>query len=382
MNKIWGITLIALLVVLASPNKTLAQGEYVTDQVFYDELSPYGTWVYDPDYGNVWVPDVDQGFQPYGTNGYWALTSYGNTWVSDYEWGWAPFHYGRWRFDNYYGWTWIPGYEWAPAWVTWRQGGGYFGWAPLMPGLSIDVSFGGYNIPNNYWVFAPEAYITSPNIYDYYVPYNNRVTIINRTTYINNTYVYNNRRYYSGPRSVEIQRATGRPVRVYNVNNASRPAERGVRNNNVNIYRPTVNRSESARPSRVVDGAAYRKENPTQRIADRANGVNRSNAEKLARTARSEKPNTSVVRVNENKPESGVTPNREGTTRPNGNDSRVRQQNTDRANTNADDNSQRVQRTQQQRQQVEQQRQQADDQAGQVQRQQAGQRDDQQRQQR
>ncbi|RYE17338.1 MAG: hypothetical protein EOP51_24065, partial [Sphingobacteriales bacterium] len=218
-NKIWGISLVALFMVLASPNKSSAQDEYVTDQVFYDELSPYGTWVSDPDYGNVWVPDVDQGFQPYATNGYWALTSYGNTWVSDYDWGWAPFHYGRWRFDNYYGWTWIPGYEWAPAWVTWRQGGGYFGWAPLSPGLSIDVSFGGYNIPDNYWVFAPQAYITSPNIYDYYVPYNDRVTIINRTTYINNTYVYNNRRYYSGPRSADIQRATGRPVRMYNVRN-------------------------------------------------------------------------------------------------------------------------------------------------------------------
>src|SRR4051812_8663529 len=114
LHTIWGMSLIALLIVLASPNKSLAQDEYVTDQVFYDELSPYGTWVYDPDYGNIWVPDVEEDFQPYATRGYWALTSYGNTWVSDYDWGWAPFHYGRWRFDNYYGWTWIPGYEWAP----------------------------------------------------------------------------------------------------------------------------------------------------------------------------------------------------------------------------------------------------------------------------
>lgn len=31
------------------------------------------------------------------------------------------------------GWVWVPGVEWAPAWVSWRVGGGYIGWAPLPP---------------------------------------------------------------------------------------------------------------------------------------------------------------------------------------------------------------------------------------------------------
>src|SRR5665213_1919979 len=67
-----------------------------TDQVFYDELSPYGQWIDYPDYGYVWQPNVDQDFRPYDTNGYWVYSDYGWTWVSNYSWGWAPFHYGNW----------------------------------------------------------------------------------------------------------------------------------------------------------------------------------------------------------------------------------------------------------------------------------------------
>src|SRR5665647_1119392 len=71
----------------------------VSFQVFYDELSPYGYWVDNPDYGYVWVPNVAPGFTPYGSNGYWVFTNEGWTWVSNYPWGWAPFHYGRWFYD-------------------------------------------------------------------------------------------------------------------------------------------------------------------------------------------------------------------------------------------------------------------------------------------
>src|SRR5882757_3247585 len=114
--------LVGLLVTGSSITKTSAQDEgYVSYQTFYDDLSPYGEWVNDAQYGYVWVPNVDQGFQPYYTDGRWVMTEYGNTWVSDYTWGWAPFHYGRWTYDEYYGWIWLPDTEWGPAWVTWRN---------------------------------------------------------------------------------------------------------------------------------------------------------------------------------------------------------------------------------------------------------------------
>lgn len=40
----------------------------VSFQVFYDQLSPYGSWINYPDYGYVWIPtQVPQGFRPYAT---------------------------------------------------------------------------------------------------------------------------------------------------------------------------------------------------------------------------------------------------------------------------------------------------------------------------
>ena len=88
-----------MFVTSVTPKHASAQGVSIGFQVFYDELSPYGTWVISRDYGYVWVPDVAPGFTPYSTNGYWMLTEEGWTWVSDYPWGWAPFHYGRWYMD-------------------------------------------------------------------------------------------------------------------------------------------------------------------------------------------------------------------------------------------------------------------------------------------
>src|SRR5215510_16333966 len=74
----------------------------VSFQAFYDNLSPYGSWISYPQYGYVWHPNI-RSFHPYRTNGHWAWSDdYGWIWVSNYEWGWAPFHYGRWYYDSYY----------------------------------------------------------------------------------------------------------------------------------------------------------------------------------------------------------------------------------------------------------------------------------------
>jgi hypothetical protein len=70
-----------------TPQKVSAQGGSVNFQVFYDNLSPYGTWVNNPEYGYVWIPNVAPGFSPYSTNGYWVFTDEGWTWVSNYPWG-------------------------------------------------------------------------------------------------------------------------------------------------------------------------------------------------------------------------------------------------------------------------------------------------------
>jgi len=243
-----------------------AQNFGVSFQVFYDELAPYGQWVQDYDYGYIWVPNVGPDFQPYGSNGYWTQTNYGNTWVSNYAWGWAPFHYGRWNYSNYYGWSWIPGYEWAPAWVNWRSGGGYYGWAPLGPSQGIHVSV---NIPDFYWVFMPSRYITNRNIDRYYVRHERRNQVYNNTTIINNTQIINNNYYVSGPTRSEMERATGRKVNVREVRGSDRPGTTRVSSRELSIYRPDIqqNTSSSARPSQIVtrDQARENRLNTTTR---------------------------------------------------------------------------------------------------------------------
>ncbi len=256
MIKLPAIVLGLLLMLTGSTQKALAQGEEVSMQSFYDELSPYGTWIQDPQYGYVWRPDVEQSdFRPYYTNGRWAMTEYGNTWVSNYDWGWAPFHYGRWVYNRYSQWVWIPDTTWGPAWVSWRTGGGYYGWAPMGPGMNININF---NIPDLWWVFVPQRNIYYNSFPRYYSRRN--VTIIHNTTIINNTYVNNRRTYYTGPRADDIRRATRQDVRVYNLNNTTRPSRSNISGNNLNIYTPRPSRGNvnaNAKPREAIRGEGY-----------------------------------------------------------------------------------------------------------------------------
>ncbi|WP_245767990.1 DUF6600 domain-containing protein [Pedobacter insulae] len=262
MMKLPAVLLGLLLLVTGTTQNVMAQNEDVSLQSFYDELSPYGQWIQDPQYGYVWRPDVDQDeFRPYYSNGRWAMTEYGNTWVSNYDWGWAPFHYGRWVYNRYNHWVWIPDTVWGPAWVSWRSGGGYYGWAPLGPSISIGINIGrgGYRIPDMCWNFIPynNIYYSS---YPRYYGNRNRIYIQN-TVIINNTYVRNNRTYYTGPRAEEVRRATNQNVTVYNVNRSSRPGASRIDNNTVNIYNPRPVRGSAnanAAPRNAVQGSINR----------------------------------------------------------------------------------------------------------------------------
>ena len=63
------------------------------------------------------------------------------------DWGWVTFHYGRWAHDQRLGWFWVPGDEWGPAWVDWRRGDDFVGWAPLPPDDVIEE----YDSEPAYW---------------------------------------------------------------------------------------------------------------------------------------------------------------------------------------------------------------------------------------
>lgn len=257
------LRIFAILVVLIAgawivPQETFAQQGNENYQLFYDQLSPYGMWVNNPDYGYVWLPNVDASFSPYATNGHWIYTEDGWTWISDYPWGWATFHYGRWAYDNVYGWLWVPGNEWGPAWVSWRSSPGYYGWAPLGPGISIDIAFGSnYHEQNDRWIFVRDRNFTSPNISNYYINRTKNITIINNSRVIVNTRKGNTRNvtYIAGPQRKDVQRFIRTPVKSVPIREINQPGQH-LSNGMLQIYRPQVskvnNNVHKPAPSKVM----------------------------------------------------------------------------------------------------------------------------------
>ncbi|MEI7806126.1 MAG: DUF6600 domain-containing protein [Hyphomicrobiales bacterium] len=137
---------------------------------FRDALEPFGQWRQHPRFGEVWSPARrTREWRPY-TVGSWVYTDeWGWYWVSEDEeedFGWIVYHYGRWAFDRGFGWFWVPGDEWGPAWVNWRYGNEYLGWAALPPDELMDE----YDDEPAFWTFLPPRYLAAPRMRSYYAP--------------------------------------------------------------------------------------------------------------------------------------------------------------------------------------------------------------------
>jgi len=227
------------------------QGGAVDIGFFYDQLSPYGHWVESRSYGWVWLPFGRRAsWRPYSL-GHWVMTDYGWTWVTDEPFGWATYHYGRWVFDPDYGWEWVPGYEWGPAWVAWRTGGGYIGWAPLPPEVrfraGFGLDFGGFNLEvglgATHFCFVQERAFLAPNVVTYVEPPARNVTIIHNTTNITNYTVVNNRVVNQGIPVQRVEQATGQRVQrlqVATVTSGPAPRTAQVRGNQLTVFQPTI----------------------------------------------------------------------------------------------------------------------------------------------
>ncbi len=229
------------------PKQISAQQNEVNFQEFYDQLSPYGQWIEDSNYGYIWIPTAGPDFTPYLSNGYWVMTDYGWMWESDYDWGWAPFHYGRWDYNGSYGWFWVPDSEWGPSWVTWRRSEGYYGWAPMRPGVSISVTFGNYNdVPNDRWIFVRDRDIERHDIDRNYIDRKNNPNIMSHSKVIEKTY-YDNKRhttYVAGPGREDVQKITGTTIKPVSVHEKDKPGQ-SLSNSQLQIYRPQIQKNNN-----------------------------------------------------------------------------------------------------------------------------------------
>lgn len=226
-----------------------SRGTAVEIGFFYDRLAVYGEWYRHSAHGWVWTPHgVPLGWRPY-TRGYWAYTDDDDwLWVSEWEWGWAPFHYGRWFYDDHYGWSWVPGRVWAPAWVAWRHGGGYVGWAPLPPEVVWDAAYGYRHLDvrvfaTTRWVFVQDRWFVDRDLRRRILPDTRGAAIVERTRHVSRVTSRGGRPHDRSIVREEIETATesgiGR-VRVESVPSPWGEVVRTPQNGTVRIFRPEV----------------------------------------------------------------------------------------------------------------------------------------------
>lgn len=243
--------LVAVLVLGGFSGTAAAQNVSVDMQFFYSTLAPYGQWVNRISFGWVWVPGgVPVNWRPY-THGRWVYTDdYGWYWVSDWPWGWVPFHYGRWAYDDDYGWVWVPDTVWGPAWVDWRYGDGWIGWAPLPPaavwqpgiGFSITIVDIERHIRPTGWVFSQERNFGRQHMNRYVELPARNVTILQRTRSVTRYRIERDRIVDRSLDVDKIEKGTGQRFVRYRVREVNSPAEHGLapRGNEIDVYRPRV----------------------------------------------------------------------------------------------------------------------------------------------
>jgi hypothetical protein len=199
-------------------------------------------------------------------------------WVSDEPWGWATYHYGRWANVDGTGWVWVPGYQWAPAWVSWRYGGGYAGWAPLPPATFVGVEFGGggggfggfhfggdvdvnFGIGAGCYNFVDVGFLGDNDYRGHYLDRSRNFVVINNTRNITNI-VVNRGGAGAGFRGVNVGGPQINDVNAHAHNRiptvalaaAGQPGRSTLSGNTLNVYAPRVNPStlRQARPAQVA----------------------------------------------------------------------------------------------------------------------------------
>ncbi len=230
------ILFIQMALALSPPGGASAAHEDVA--MFYEELSPYGSWVDYGNYGPVWYPTrVSENWRPY-LDGRWVPTDGGWVFETHEPWAWATYHYGNWMPTEDYGWVWAPGSTWYPSTAAWRTSDDYIGWAPVPPPNYVPPP--AYYPPGGYYSgISPLNLITAPfwilaqaanfllgfgqpygPAYSYYncgclTPFNTYPTIFPRTSLLSDYYYPTyapNAFFFFGPSFPFVSRVCNVPI--------------------------------------------------------------------------------------------------------------------------------------------------------------------------
>jgi hypothetical protein len=225
-------------------------GTQIDISYFYDNLSSDGEWFRDPNRGWCWTPyDVTADWRPY-YDGNWQYTDDGWSWASNESFGWATYHYGRWFFDDSYGWAWQPGDEWAPAWVAWRTGDDYIGWAPLPPRANWDATAGlsfadadANAIPSHEWAFVPRRHLLDISLSLQVTSVARNVTLLGRSHDATRYEVREGRPANFGLDVAQFEVTLGHPVprvRIVDADTPDHARSRTGGNGVIGFFRPRI----------------------------------------------------------------------------------------------------------------------------------------------
>ncbi|MCZ6779508.1 MAG: hypothetical protein O7F16_11165 [Acidobacteria bacterium] len=270
----------ALQPVLMEPGAVITPRPDASVDLFFDDLSPYGDWVWVSGPGWVWYPyNVEVDWRPY-RYGHWAYSDYGWTWASDENWGWAVYHYGRWHYETSYGWVWVPGTEWGPAWVAWHEGNGWTGWAPLPWEVgwhaSVGLKWGNINLyaslDPTWWSFSRTSHLASPGLRKHIAPAARNVTLIKMTKNVTHYTIVNNHIVNQSVNIHIVEKARGKPVRRLRVRHVDAvESARGVKHkgSDLVIYRPKLHPGRKPQRRPVPPGQADRQHPRDSRFTSR-----------------------------------------------------------------------------------------------------------------
>ena len=233
---------------------------------------------------------------------------------------------------------------------------GQLKWAPMMPGISLSISFGrDYQMPYDRWVFVESRDFSRSDIHHHRIDRSRNTTIINNSTVINNTYYDNSRHttYISGPGRQDVEKVTGRTIKPITVREKDKPGEI-LNNDQIQIYRPEVQKNKNENrlaPVKVTDikdvkripGSNTQKQPQNKQILkdqtgkDQQPGVNPTNNSTNKNTGQKQSTNPPNKNTNKEK-QPAVNP----TNKSNNKENTPPNRNTDSLNTNTNKEKQSV----------------------------------------
>jgi uncharacterized protein DUF6600 len=307
-SVVLGTVLLSGLITLAVARPASASVS-VSLSFFHESLSPHGRWVATTSYGQVWVPAVSAGWEPY-VDGEWLYTDWGWTWASNDPWGDIPYHYGTWVWVSRWGWVWVPGTVWAPAWVTWAYTDDFVGWAPVPPSFVLTAS--GYwgrpiVVSETRYVFVPARQFVGVPVSSVRVPVSRNPALFARANKVTEFRVSNGIVRNVGVAPTRIEKAAGHRIERTSIDRTRiRPAtlaESGIaRTSRVAVVAPASERSRALRGKPAESRPAENR--PDVRSAHERNAPKPAPAVKPApaRRPESKEPAALASRANEARP--------------------------------------------------------------------------------